>query len=117
MGSVPINISAGNANLTVTANNSANTQRVTLNDSNGNPLYTFTGSGERAAIGNAAVANPGGLTATLEYSGDGGVTWNDSLTQAGGPYGIGSSGFYLIVGENGDDADYNDVVLQFGWKN
>jgi len=88
-----------------------------LNDSNGNTLYTFTGSGERTIIGNAAVSNPGSLTATLEYSPNGGLTWNASLTQARGPYGIGSSGFYPIVGENGDDADYNDVVLQFSWKN
>lgn len=116
MGSVPINISAGNFNLTVTTN-SGNTQRVTLNDSAGNTLQTSTGSGERNIISTTAIANPGGLTATLAYSADGGATWKDSPTQTGGPYSIGNVNFYLIVGENGDDSDNNDVVLQFNWKN
>ncbi len=115
MGSVPISISAANANLTVTTN-TGNTERVTINDSAGNTLYTFTGSGERNVIGNVAFANPGALTATLTYSADGGATWNASQTQTGGPYSIGSANFYLIVGENGDDSDYNDIVLQFNWR-
>jgi hypothetical protein len=51
----------------------------------------------------------------LEYdSGDG--SWVGSQTNTGGPYMIGSSGFAIVVSENGDDSDFNDIVVQFSWK-
>ncbi|MFI5776353.1 fucose-binding lectin II [Nocardia sp. NPDC051570] len=115
-GSVAVNLpTSSSASSTVTAtSNAAATQRVTISDNNGNQLDQFVGSGQRSQIG-AAQLSGNAFQVLLEYSTDG-TTWNTSATRVGGPYVIGSSGFAIVVGENGDDSDYNDAVLQFAWK-
>ncbi|MEU2253872.1 fucose-binding lectin II [Nocardia xishanensis] len=33
----------------------------------------------------------------------------------GGPYAIGSYHLLVLVAENGNDADYNDAIVEFSW--
>ena len=95
--------------------NAPRTQRATI-IIDGNTSGPFTGSGERNLIGSDSTDSGSGLVRViLEYdSGDG--SWVGSQTNTGGPYVIGSSGFAIVVGENGDDSDFNDIVVQFSWK-
>ncbi|KAK5989667.1 hypothetical protein PT974_07922 [Cladobotryum mycophilum] len=69
----------------------------------------FSGSGEHELIGNLVLDSPV-TSAELE------LTYDDdkpSKLSKGGPYAIGGHNILTIVGENGDDQDYDDTVIQF----
>ncbi|MFF7452978.1 fucose-binding lectin II [Kitasatospora sp. NPDC008115] len=96
--------------------NSHLTQKVALTRNDGTVDHVFSGTGEHnTQIGTATVE--GGesvLAATFEYSSDDGA-FKPSRLNSGGPYEIGTYNLLVIVAENGDDADYNDAILEFSW--
>lgn len=98
--------------------NSRHTQRITLTRKD-EVLCAFVGSGERNAMTGqwTIVANARApLQAKFEYQTDINAEWlKSSQLKSGGPYTIGSYNLLVIVAENGDDADYNDSVLEFSW--
>ena len=104
-----------NGTFTATTN-SGQLQRAVIADSAGNQLWTAQGSGTRVQIGSGALSAQTGLTVTLSWSADNGVTWQTSDLNNGGPYAIGRLRMFTVVGENGDDTDYNDLILQFTWR-
>lgn len=55
----------------------------------------------------------GDITLKLQYKD--GETLKPSALNSGGPHVIGRQNILIIVAENGDDADYNDTVVQFMW--
>ena len=92
--------------------NSPAVQRVTVTKQ-GQAVYQFEGKGERNLIGQETFNGGSALDWTFEY----GVSdFRPSSLRSGGPYAIGKSNFLIIVAENGDDSDFNDVVVQFDWK-
>jgi|SRR5271157_1244554 len=102
-----------NTPLTITAkSNSPTNQVVTIKDG-GSVNLMFSGSGERKLIGQAAVRSRAPLTATFQYSSQGGLA--SPKLNSGGPYSIGKNNFAVVVAENGDDNDYNDCILQIDW--
>ncbi|WP_331772745.1 fucose-binding lectin II (plasmid) [Embleya sp. NBC_00888] len=93
--------------------NSRSTQTVKVTGDAGTDL-TFGGSGEtNTVIGQTTLTGQTKVTALFQY-GDGGAAKPSSLN-SGGPYAIGSYNLLVIVAENGDDSDYNDAILEFGW--
>ncbi|WP_188268069.1 MULTISPECIES: hypothetical protein [unclassified Streptomyces] len=46
------------------------------------------------------------------------IGWNDVVRDPGSgtPYDVGAYHPVVIVGENGDDADCDDAILEFGWR-
>ncbi|GAB2699114.1 fucose-binding lectin II [Kitasatospora kifunensis] len=110
-----ISLPAG-AKVTVKAKtNSTFTQTVKVTSKDGSVDLLFTGSGERNTFaGQETITGPSQLVATFEYSeSDGSV--KPSKLNSGGPYQIGAYNLMVIVAENGDDADYNDAILEFSW--
>jgi hypothetical protein len=70
---------------------------------------TVTGTGEKNSV--KTVKIPDGtskLVATFTYGKD----KKPSELQHGGPFEIGTYKMLMVVAENGDDDDFNDVVLQ-----
>ncbi|KAM4059000.1 hypothetical protein HRG_008126 [Hirsutella rhossiliensis] len=49
--------------------------------------------------------------ATFTYESDG--SFKPSKLRSGGPYDIGTYRLLVVVAENGDDADFNDIVFEF----
>jgi hypothetical protein len=94
--------------------NSPTTQTVTF-IRGGQTIYCFSGAGERNLIGSAQMNDSSRFQAKFEFQPKGGALSKSAL-RTGGPYSIGSTNFLIVVAENGDDADYNDVVVQFSWK-
>ncbi|WP_437630338.1 fucose-binding lectin II [Sorangium sp. So ce854] len=99
--------------------NSRHTQKITLTR-NDEVLCAFVGSGERNAMTGqwTIVASARAkLLAKFEYQTDINAEWRkSSQLKSGGPYTIGSYNLLVVVAENGDDADYNDCVLEFSWS-
>jgi len=96
--------------------NSKFVQKVELKDKSGAVIKSFTGSGEHNSIaGQETFKTDGIVHASFEFSQDSGGSWKHSALNSGGPYLIGSYNLLVIVAENGDDADYNDSILEFSW--
>ncbi|MFD7450022.1 fucose-binding lectin II [Kitasatospora sp. NPDC059827] len=95
--------------------NSSFTQKVAVTSKDGEVDYLFTGTGERNTISGAeTITGPRQLVATFEYSEADG-NWKASKLNSGGPYDIGNYHLMVVVAENGDDADYNDAILELSW--
>ncbi|MGK4582203.1 fucose-binding lectin II [Kitasatospora sp. HPMI-4] len=95
--------------------NSSSPQTVKLTSKDGEVDQVFTGSGERNAVaGQTTITGQRQIFATFEYSAADGQASPGKLN-SGGPYEIGTYNLMVIVGENGDDADYNDAILEFSW--
>ncbi|RGD56681.1 hypothetical protein DR950_01745 [Kitasatospora xanthocidica] len=95
--------------------NSSNAQKVQLTSKDGNVALSFSGSGERnAVIGQETITGQAGLTAVFEFASAEG-DFRPSKLNSGGPYEIGAYNLMVLVAENGDDADYNDTILEFSW--
>ncbi|MGW3182916.1 fucose-binding lectin II [Kitasatospora sp. NPDC001119] len=95
--------------------NSSNVQKVRLTSKDGVVDLAFSGTGEHnAVIGQQTITGQAGLTAVFEFS-DGDGVFKPSRLNSGGPYEIGAYNLMVLVAENGDDADYNDTVLEFSW--
>ncbi|MFF2117053.1 fucose-binding lectin II [Kitasatospora sp. NPDC058184] len=110
-----ISLPAG-AQVTVKAKtNSSNVQKVQLTSKDGVVDLAFSGTGERnAVIGQQTITGQAGLTATFEFASAEG-DFRPSKLNSGGPYEIGAYNLMVLVAENGDDADYNDTILEFSW--
>ncbi|WP_049650879.1 fucose-binding lectin II [Kitasatospora sp. MY 5-36] len=95
--------------------NSSNVQKVQLTSKDGVVDLAFSGTGEgNAPIGQSTVTGPAVLTAAFEFAAADG-DFKPSKLNSGGPYTIGAYNLAVVVAENGDDADYNDTVLEFSW--
>ncbi|GAA1993413.1 hypothetical protein GCM10009738_87980 [Kitasatospora viridis] len=96
--------------------NSQLTQKVTLKDATAGVDLEFTGTGERnTIIGDKTItAGQRPLNAVFEYAGADGV-FKPSKLNSGGPYDIGNYHMMVVVAENGDNADYNDTILELSW--
>ncbi|WP_275462243.1 fucose-binding lectin II [Streptomyces noursei] len=97
--------------------NASTTQKVTIKGHDGEVNLEFTGDGERNHIfGQETITlkSEAPLAAVFEYAIDGVFTASKG-TNAGGPYDIGNYHILVLVAENGDDADYNDTILEFSW--
>ncbi|TDC79694.1 fucose-binding lectin II [Streptomyces hainanensis] len=97
--------------------NSKHTQQVRLGRADGSVDHTYSGSGDsNTVIGNNRITADGKqlYSATFEYS-DGDGAMQPSKLNSGGPYDIGEYHIMVVVAENGDDADYNDSILEFSW--
>ncbi|MFE7637640.1 fucose-binding lectin II [Kitasatospora sp. NPDC057518] len=110
-----ISLPAG-AQVTVKAKtNSSSAQKVRLTNQDGTVGLEFVGAGERnTVIGQETITGQAGLTAVFEFSEGDGV-FKPSRLNSGGPYEIGAYNLMVLVAENGDDADYNDTILEFSW--
>jgi hypothetical protein len=98
--------------------NSPLAQQVTITDGN-EVNITYTGSGQNnTIIGQSTFSTRGDsiLTAMFTYQPTGNQGWLNSGLKSGGPYTIGNYNILAIVAENGDDADYNDCILEFSWR-
>ncbi|MFF3005041.1 fucose-binding lectin II [Kitasatospora sp. NPDC057940] len=95
--------------------NSKLLQSVKLTSKDGQVDQLFTGTGERNnIIGQTTLTGVSQLVATFEYGESEGAL-KPSRLNSGGPYDIGAYNLMVIVAENGDDADYNDTILEFSW--
>eukprot|EP00026_Physarum_polycephalum_P018987 Phypoly_transcript_20800.p1 GENE.Phypoly_transcript_20800~~Phypoly_transcript_20800.p1 ORF type:complete len:204 (+),score=23.23 Phypoly_transcript_20800:33-614(+) len=98
--------------------NSSFLQKVKVQSASKNIDTTFSGKGENNL--SAGVQNFTGdgtvITAVFDYVDNSGKTVPSQALNAGGPYNIGSYNLLVIVAENGDDADFNDAILEFSWK-
>ena len=104
-----------NVDVTVRAKtNSKAPQRMTLKSKGGAVNLAFSGGGEKTILGESQVRFDSIATATFEFS-DGSGAWKPSKLQSGGPYPIGNFNMLAVVAENGDDADYNDSILELSW--
>ncbi|MFE7532543.1 fucose-binding lectin II [Kitasatospora sp. NPDC057542] len=104
------------AKVTVKAKtNSSSTQQVRLTGKDGTVDLLFSGTGEHnTAIGQETITGPAVLTAVFEFAAADGA-FRPSKLNSGGPYAIGNYNLLVVVAENGDDADYNDTILEFSW--
>ncbi|WP_431681231.1 fucose-binding lectin II [Kitasatospora sp. KL5] len=97
--------------------NSKFTQKVELKDRSGEVDLLISGTGEGNTIIGDKTITPGRnflLDAVFEYADADGV-FKPSRLNSGGPYDIGNYNLMVVVAENGDDADYNDAILEFSW--
>ncbi|MGV9823094.1 fucose-binding lectin II [Nocardia xishanensis] len=96
--------------------NSRHPQKVRFWDDLGGIDYVFSGAGAaNTEIGRASLRATGQpYSVDFAYSGDG-DGWQQSIVKRGGPYDIGSYHLLVLVAENGDDADYNDAIVEFSW--
>ncbi|MFD4657845.1 fucose-binding lectin II [Kitasatospora sp. NPDC058444] len=110
-----ISLPAG-AQVTVKAKtNSSTTQQVRITGQDSGVDLLFSGTGERnTVIGQQTITGQAGLKAVFEFDGADGA-FKPSKLNSGGPYEIGAYNLMVIVAENGDDADYNDTILEFSW--
>ncbi|MFF2747380.1 fucose-binding lectin II [Kitasatospora sp. NPDC058048] len=110
-----ISLPAGTQVTVKAKTNSSSVQQVRLTGQDGGVDLLFSGTGERnTVIGQETVTGQAGLKAVFEYAGADGV-FRPSKLNSGGPYEIGNYNLLVVVAENGDDADYNDTVLEFSW--
>jgi hypothetical protein len=99
--------------------NAADIQRITVKPSNGSSSV-FQGTGEQnTPIGSVHFTTPASgeqasVTITIEYSGDGGRTWqpSDIFTDT---CSIQAYQLVVVVSEDHVDEDYNDAVCMVSW--
>lgn len=74
--------------------------------------FQASGSGERNLIFERQLDTPcKQISATFTYQAANGDKLASKL-KSGGPYDIGRYTTIIVVAENGDDADYNDAILE-----
>ncbi|MFF2074763.1 fucose-binding lectin II [Kitasatospora sp. NPDC058162] len=110
-----ISLPAG-AKVTIKAKtNSRFTQKISATSKDGAVDYLFTGTGEHNSVaGQTTITGPSQIVATFEFSEADG-NWKASRLNSGGPYDIGNYHLLVVVAENGDDADFNDAILELSW--
>jgi hypothetical protein len=99
--------------------NAADIQRITVTPSGGNPSV-FQGTGEQnTPIGSMHFTTPASgeqpsVAIKIEYSGDGGNTWqpSDIFTDS---CSIEAYQLVVVVSEDHVDEDYNDAVCIISW--
>lgn len=93
------------------ASHSSRQQIVSLKvDSESPKEHQITGEGHKTA---AAPLPQGTKNVVLTFAFDKEGQKVASQLTSGGPYDIGKLQLVVVVAENGDDADYNDAVVQF----
>ncbi|KAG8424720.1 hypothetical protein J3458_001491 [Metarhizium acridum] len=100
----------GSQNLKVKANfRSVQYVRIKVD----NEEFEASGSGEgNTIIFDRKLGTPcKKISATFEYQTENGGKLQSKL-RSGGPYDIGRYKTLIVVAENGDDADYNDVIFE-----
>jgi hypothetical protein len=91
--------------------NSSTEQHIQLNIDG--TETSVVGSGERNTILKSIPLDPSvsKVTATFSYD-DKSARKPSAGLNSGGPYAIGAYRTMVIVAENGDDADYNDAIVE-----